>query len=228
MINKILPKISDQVDFSEKTQSVSYVNIYNYKILRNFPEVVNKIDRFTLDGIMLSLFLRIMKSKKIARKSPDFSSYFTELFSYLNDHKRSVFFLGGNTLQIQEFVHRIESRYPDIRISGYQNGFDYTENDIFRTLISEQVETIIVGMGTPKQELFVSKLRDIGFKGSAYTCGAFFGQTVSTKTDYYPHWINTLNLRWAFRMYKEPKLIKRYFVQYPIGLAYLIKDNFKN
>lgn len=226
MINSVIHKVADQIDFTNKTQSVSYLNIYNYKILRNFPQVVGNIDYFTFDGIMLVLFARLIKGIKINRQSPDFSSYFLELFSFLNTQKKSVYLLGGSFSEIREFTRRIKIQYPDIIISGYHNGFDYKEEEIINTLISGQVDTVIVGMGTPKQELFVSKLKELGFKGSSYTCGAFFGQTVSSENDYYPKLMNDLHLRWAFRIYKEPKLIKRYFIQYPIGLAYLLKDNF--
>lgn len=228
MINNVVHKIVDHVDFKIKCQNVSYLNIYNYKLLRKLPHATSKIDFFTSDGIMLCIVIFLIKGKKIARKSPDFSSYFSDLFSFLNVNKRKVFFLGGKSSDIEKFVIRIKHKYPCINICGYQDGFNFEENQVIEEIQSKQVDTVIVGMGSPKQELFITNLRENGYNGSCYTCGALFGQTVSNEGDfYYPKFVNRCHFRWAFRIYKEPKLITRYLIQYPIGLIYLLIDNFR-
>ena len=78
-------------------------------------------------------------------------------------------------------------------------------------------------MGTPKQEEFLLDLSQAGWKGTGYTCGGFLHQTAQN-IKYYPKWIDLFNLRAIYRIYDEPRLIKRYMLEYPIALIYILSD----
>lgn len=227
MINDVLSKITDKIDYHNDSQIIGYLNIYNYQILRQHFEHIKSIDFFTLDGIMLSVFLRVFTGKKINRKSPDFSSYFDPMFSFFDQNRKKVFFLGSSQIDIEKFVGIIEVKYPKINVVGFRSGFDIDEDWIFNELRLKEVDSLIVGMGTPKQELFMINARMAGFKGSCFACGAFFSQTAEKGVKYYPSLLSKLHLRWVYRIYLEPKLFNRYFIYYPIGLFYLIKDRLK-
>ena len=77
-------------------------------------------------------------------------------------------------------------------------------------------EVILIGMGAPQQDFMIEEIIKSGWRGLIFSCGGYFHQVAdSNKTNYYPHFINKLNLRWAFRIIKEPKkMIKRYFYDY--------------
>jgi len=225
MINNVLNNISDTIDFENKTQTVGYLNIYNYQILRQIPDIVKQINYFTLDGIMLVLFLKLFTKKKVTRQSPDFSSYFKELFSFLNVNKKKVFFVGASNEEIKKFAQIIGLNYPIIEIVGYQSGYDLNIQTVIKQIIEKNTDTLIVGMGTPSQEEFMVKSKLCGYNGSSFVCGAFFSQTASNNgTTYYPDIVSKLHLRWVYRIYKEPKLFKRFLIDYPIGLFYITKD----
>ncbi|MFC4221695.1 WecB/TagA/CpsF family glycosyltransferase [Flagellimonas marina] len=226
MINQISQKITDNIQFERGSQIVSYVNIYNYQVLRKTPKIAEKIDFFTLDGIMLLLFIRIFVGKKYKRKAPDFSSYFTEFFGYLEKANRKVVFIGGSENDMSSFVKTVKENYPEMNIVDTYNGFDLIEEQVIKALISKEVDCAIVGMGTPKQENFIVKALEKGYKGSSFCCGAFISQTANKGKDYFPRIINRLHLRWAYRIYKEPKLFKRYSINYPIGLLLLLFDRY--
>jgi N-acetylglucosaminyldiphosphoundecaprenol N-acetyl-beta-D-mannosaminyltransferase len=82
---------------------------------------------------------------------------------------------------------------------------------------------VIVGMGAVLQEKFLLTLRSLNWQGAGYTCGGFFHQTADTIT-YYPKIIDQLQLRWAYRIFKEPKLFLRYSIQYPKFIFILLFD----
>lgn len=226
MINKVLCKIVDKIDFENQSQTVSYLNIYNYQILRSKSHLIREINFFTLDGIMLVFFLRLLTSKKLIRQSPDFSSYFKDLFAYLDVNKKRVFFIGASENDLLKFVNIIKTKYPNIEISGFLSGYNLRSNIAQDQIISNKVDTLIVGMGTPNQEEFITKVKLAGYKGSSFACGAFFSQTANNGLQYYPSWISKIHLRWIYRIYKEPKLVKRYLIDYPIGLYFLLSDRF--
>ena len=227
MINYVISKITDHINFDNSNQTVSYLNIYNYKILRNNREVLKEIDHFTLDGIMLILFIRLFFGKKIKRKAPDFSSYFKEMFAHSEINGKKIVFIGGSESDIENFVKIVKENYPEMLIAGYNSGFNVDQERLIKKIIAQKIDIVIVGMGTPLQELFMIKMKYLGFKGSCFTCGAFISQTAIGGKNYFPNIIDKLHLRWAYRIYKEPKLIKRYLVDYPVGLKYLILDKYK-
>lgn len=227
MINKIFRKITDRIDFNNSSQTIFYVNVYSYKILRKYPKIVNSADYFTLDGIILVLFIRFFYDKKIKRMSPDFSSYIKGLFNFLNDKKKKVSFIGGSKQDLKIFCEIIRGNYPSIQITACNDGYDLDEEEAINTIIANKIDFVFVGMGTPKQELFIIKMRERGYKGSCVACGAFLGQTAAKGVQYYPNIIDKLELRWLYRIYKEPKLIKRYFIYYPVAMIYLIVDRLK-
>ena len=81
-------------------------------------------------------------------------------------------------------------------------------------------------MGTPLQEKFLIDLKKNGWSGIGFTCGGFLHQT-SNNIIYYPNWIDKFSLRAFYRMYDEPKLIKRYFLIYPLAILLFLYDLFK-
>ncbi|MEJ0063686.1 MAG: WecB/TagA/CpsF family glycosyltransferase [Alphaproteobacteria bacterium] len=71
-------------------------------------------------------------------------------------------------------------------------------------IMNQSPDAVIVAMGAPRQEMLLLALRDAGYKGVAITCGGFLNQYLE-KESYYPKWIDKLNLRFAYRLYKEPR-----------------------
>ena len=47
-------------------------------------------------------------------------------------------------------------------------------------------------------------------EGIGFTCGGFIHQTANNEIEYYPLWIDRMNLRFVYRMYKEKHTRKRY------------------
>src|SRR5690606_4597421 len=104
--------------------------------------------------------------------------------------------------------------YPDLKILGSRSGYfsdDQEKNDFLMHLAAVDPDIVVVGMGTPFQEEFLVKLTQLRWSGMGFTCGGFFHQTAKKGSSYYPRWVDKLQLRWLYRIWDEPKLIKRYF-----------------
>ncbi len=48
------------------------------------------------------------------------------------------------------------------------------------------------------------------FQGIGFTCGGFVHQTAMNRMHYYPNWVDKMNLRFVYRMYKEKHTRTRY------------------
>ena len=226
MINQIIDRITDEINSDGSPLSVTYLNIYNYSLLRSNRKTLLTFDKITLDGILLVLFIRLLYRKKFRRVSPDFSSYFKPLFEELNRDGRKVAFIGASDNEIKSFVKIIGEKYSDLCIDFFQNGYNVQADSIADQLKHDNTEFLFVGMGTPKQEQLIDQIISRGYTGWCFCCGAFISQTAKGGENYYPNWINTLHLRWLYRIFQEPKLIRRYALDYPVGILLLLKDRF--
>ena len=229
MIHHIFNKLTSNFNYFEENSIISYVNVYNYIELRKSSKRVESIDKFTLDGILLVILIRILFNKKFKRLSPDFSSYFGEVFRLCEEKNKKVYFIGASKNEIKKFVKNIMLKHPNLKTVGYSDGF--FQEDAIPSLINEistlATDLVFVGLGTPKQEDFAEKLKESKFKGTIYTCGAFISQTSNHGVDYYPKIINSLEIRWLYRLIKEEGLFKRYFIQYPFSILLILKDYLK-
>ena len=130
-----------------------------------------------------------------------------------NDYK--LFFIGTKPKIIDISIKKIKSKYKNLKIIGYRDGYiDIAERKkILVNIKNLNPDIVICGMGTPLQEQFLLDLKSIGWDGIGFTCGGFLHQTAK-KLEYYPKYIDKYNLRWLYRIFDEPKLIKRYTVDY--------------
>ena len=81
-------------------------------------------------------------------------------------------------------------------------------------------------MGAPRQEQFLINLKNAGWTGIGFTCGGFFDQIVD-RVDYYPGWVDKMNLRFLYRLLKEPRrLWRRYLIDYQVFMKRFLKEYF--
>ena len=221
-------KFSSKIDFSEKGKLVSYLNIYNYLLLRKKVEVLRKTDYFTFDGFLFQYLFFLLTGKFHKRMAPDFGSYLSEMFVFLNNKKESVYFLGAKNEELYQFVSVIQNDYPNIVIKGVHHGYFTIEDEpeILNNIKRLSPNKVFLGLGSPKQEEFSLKIKSMCHDSMIFNCGAFISQTANNGKEYYPKFINQLNLRWIYRIYKEKGLLRRYAVDYPKGIVYIVKDRF--
>lgn len=211
---------------------ITFLNPYSYLFYRKNKELFSYFDSIGLDGELLVLMLNVFVLKKKSRAnrlSFDMTSFAPILFNKCILEKKSVYFIGSSEENIQRFINEITKNYPQLNIAGYRNGYfsNTTEReDSMDIIISLNPHYAVIGMGSPYQERYLVDLKLAGFSGVGYSCGGFIHQTAK-KLDYYPKFYDKYNLRWMFRIYDEPKLLKRYFFYYPLSLCLFIFDFLK-
>jgi len=214
----ILTKVRETTLSSDKSSKlVTFINPYSYLQARKDIALFSAFDEVNIDGILLVKFLRFFGIVKVKRKSFDMTSLAGSVFSCVEEHRQRIFFIGAKKGVIDKSISVIQQTYLSIDVCGYRDGYFDSEKERDDTLamIKELNPDIVVcGMGTGKQEAFLFDLREKGWKGTGYTCGGFLHQSSSGTLHYYPDWINKYNLRSLYRIYREPKLFKRYTIDY--------------
>lgn len=146
------------------------------------------------------------------------------------------FFLGGKPGIAESLIERMVVKYPGISIAGFHS-------PPFRTLTEEEDELICakiraskadlvwVGLGTPKQEIWMLEHRGL--------CGGAIMLSVGAAFDFHagsvsraPKWMQYNGLEWIFRLVQEPKrLWRRYLVLAPtfviLALLELVRYHYK-
>ena len=221
----LIEEKNELADICESDFSCTYLNPYSYLVARRDLTLFQHIDFLCIDGIALVMLLKLIGIRR-TRLSFDMTSVAPSLFDFCINNNKSIFLIGSRHNVVANTVEVFSDSYPNLNIVGFQSGYIQTqaeEDEIQSKILSLQPDYVVCGMGTPKQESFLVNLKAKGYQGGGFTCGDFINQT-SKKVTYYPPKIDKLNLRFLYRMYDRPKLIKRYLIDYPTFLFVFFYD----
>ncbi|MDW2318790.1 WecB/TagA/CpsF family glycosyltransferase [Vibrio sp. 1159] len=205
---------------NHKTNSikVTFVNPFSYNLVEQRSEYKDVFDGVYVDGASLVKIFNLMHGANISRYSFDFSSIASDVLEFAVENSKKVAFIGGKQEEISLAVENIKLQYSGIDIVFYRNGYFNTDQELVECLKSLEelkVDLIIVGMGTPYQEDFISKIDShLEQNFIAFTCGGFLSQT-AVKGDYYHRWVKKLGLRWLQRAVSNQHVRKRLVSDYP-------------
>lgn len=211
---------------SDALKITTFLNPFSYVLARKNNSQL-KAFNIKIDGGILVLILNLF-GFNCKRKSFDMTSLAPEVFNYAINNNKSIYFIGTKPKVIDLAIKNIQGQFPELNICGYSDGYIDQEQRIgvFNSINSLKADFVICGMGTPLQEQFLIDLQQSGWDGKGYTCGGFLHQTANG-IQYYPSWVNTLGLRAFYRMYDEPKLVWRYFIDYPQAIIIILYDLIK-
>jgi N-acetylglucosaminyldiphosphoundecaprenol N-acetyl-beta-D-mannosaminyltransferase len=216
----------DTAEFMD-ARVVTFLNPYSFLKIAESGIDLKYFDKICIDGIALKIYLKLVyRNLEIQRLSFDFTSVAQLIFKRAVDNSERGFILGSDQNSNDEFLKRISDMFPGINIDGRSGYFENSKesSDYLRSLAASDYEFIVVGMGAVKQETTINTLVDCGYKGRIYTCGGFIHQTAMGGGHYYPSWVDSCNLRFAYRMLKEPSTIRRYLIDYPKAFFLLTRN----
>lgn len=200
----------------ERGKMYSYVNPVSYLDALKHKDVYGTMDGLFVDGSLMTAAIHICYGKHITRRSPDMVGFLPEVFEYVNNQNKSICVVGSSQQQMELAVKKFSSWYPNVVWKNCRNGYFSGEQEMedYAAVISEeQPDYLICGMGSVIQERFLLMCKEAGFSGVGFSCGGFIRQIAENPKDtYYPAWINRMNLRFLYRMYKEPHTRKRYAI----------------
>ncbi len=200
----------------QKRSFFSYINPVSYLDAQRNIIVYTSMDGLFVDGSLMAAAVHLCYGKAIRRRSPDMVGFIPLIFKYANDNRKSICVVGSSQQQMETAVNKFSEWYPDVIWVKCRNGFFEGEQEMgeyANVIAKEQPDFLICGMGSVKQEKFLLMCKESGFEGVGFCCGGFIRQIAEHSNEkYYPDWINKMNLRFLYRMYKEPHTRKRYAI----------------
>ena len=184
-----------------------------------FYSVYKNADWIFCDSRLIYIFSKFLGNpiKELITGSDLFPDYCKQIASKKENNKK-IFILGGTTSNILESsVNELNSYSTvDYIVDSYSPEFGFEDNPLIIDLIIKKIRNsnanvLAVGLGAPKQELLINKIREeIPRVKLFFAIGATI-DFISGDLKRAPLWVQKLSLEWLYRMLKDPKrLVKRY------------------
>lgn len=141
----------------------------------------------------------------------------------------SHFLLGGSEELLEDLQKILRAKFPRLEIAGaYSPPFGAWPADedarIIGKIAASGAAFVWVGLGCPKQELWIARHKEKLPPAVYAGIGAAFAFHAG-RVRQAPAWMQNLGLEWLFRLLAEPRrLWRRYVVFNTLFLFYLAKD----
>lgn len=174
-------------------------------------KIVRQADLVIPDGSGIILYLLLQG--KHARRCPGIElaeSLLHQSAAGARQEENSVFFYGGVPGVAAEAAAMWQRQLPDLAIAGTEHGYlSPTEEQKLRlTLQQQQPRLIYVGLGVPRQEIWIAKHRYLCPQGIWIGVGGSLDIWAGRKQRA-PIWLRNNHLEWVYRLYTEPSRWRR-------------------
>ncbi len=193
-----------------------------------FREIYEGADLVLTDGKPLIWMSRLM-GMPIKEKISG-SDYFPEVCKMAAKEGFSIFLLGAAEGVAKRAAINLMKKYKNLKIAGvYSPSYSFEDNaeeicDIIGKINRTKPDILCIGLGTPKQEKFYYRYKDLLNVPLTLHIGATidFEAGVVKRA---PKWVSYVGLEWFYRLMKEPRrLYRRYLLDdveiFPIFLKY--------
>lgn len=162
--------------------------------------------------ITLKIFFRKFMNGFVKLVSTDINE---DILKKCNESNAKIFLLGDTKKVLEKFKLNAEKKYSSLKVVGYSNGYNFDNDELIKRINDSEANVLFVGMGVPKQELWVNENYNKLNVNVIVTVGAFFS-FISGEQKRAPELIRLLHFEWLYRLIKEPgRLWKRYFYEFP-------------
>jgi len=204
--------------YRRHTERIAFINAHNYNQAhhcRAYVDALNQFQHIFYDGVGMQLAIRIHRLSGIANISG------TDLIPAILAHSRSplrVFLLGGAAQDLAALARGFQDRYPRCHLVGCQHGFFDDDRAVIDQINASGAELLLVGMGTPRQEIWLERHREALNPGLSAAVGGLFGYW-SGRLSRAPRWLRGLGLEWSYILAQQPEKWRRYLVGNPAFVA---------
>jgi N-acetylglucosaminyldiphosphoundecaprenol N-acetyl-beta-D-mannosaminyltransferase len=174
---------------------------------RNTPlaQIIQGAELVIPDGAGVVLYLQWLLWQKVQR-CPGIELAETLLQEIGQMHTGTkIFFYGGAPGVAAKASEYWLAQRPDLNVAGTHSGFHSPEEEekLRQTLTQIQPQVVFVGLGVPRQELWIAQNRHLCPQAVWVGVGGSLDIWSGSKTRA-PAWLGNNNLEWLYRLYQEP------------------------
>jgi N-acetylglucosaminyldiphosphoundecaprenol N-acetyl-beta-D-mannosaminyltransferase len=204
---------------------IAYVNAHCMNVAlkdQEYKDILNGTQIVYCDGFGILMGAKIFGHKFPQRMTG--ADWMNDLISYCEKASYSLYFLGGEEGVAETAAHRLKTLFPKTCITGTHHGY-FDKGDSRRVLEDinrRNPDILLIGLGSPLQEKWLSRHRDLIDAPVCWVVGAAF-DFVSGKVRRGPKWMTANGMEWLFRLFIEPgRLWYRYLIGNPLFIYHVV------
>ncbi len=171
-----------------------------------FRESILRAEYRIADGKGIILASKIL-GKRVQHRIPGVELV-EALFRESQQKHWSFYFLGSREEVIAVLAKTIQYRFPGLRIAGFHHGYFQESSKILEDINRHHSDVLLVGLGSPRQELWIDEHRTLLQASILIGVGGSF-DVLSGNKRRAPRIFRRLGLEWVYRIFSEPRRLKR-------------------
>ena len=196
-------------------------NLHSLFLIQRDPDVRAFFDRAHLtevDSVPLIFWTRLIGGRGRRFHRCTYLDWRDAFWAEAVANRWRVFFLGGAPGVGEAARQRILTDWPDAQLSTHQGYFNVdpasAENRaVLQAIERYQPDVLLVGMGMPRQEIWLIRNYEALPICAMFTVGGAFDYEGGVQIPC-PRWIGQLGMEWLFRLCMDPRrLFRRYCIE---------------
>ena len=175
-----------------------------------------RADLIEIDSTPLIAWARLLGYKVTTAHRSTYLDFRETFWDLVLKNGWRVYHVGGLPEHAELSRQAIVARYPDVQLYTHSGYFDIVgaENDALLADLNEKApHVVLIGMGMPRQEVWIERNYDRMPKSVILPVGGAFDYEAGV-TYTPPRWTGRVGVEWLVRFIHEPsRLFDRYFVE---------------
>jgi len=214
-----------------QSRTITYINAHCLNLAcknDRYRTVINQSDLVYPDGISVvwaSKFLGGCQLEKVTGRE-----WIYDLCELATEFNLKIYILAGAPGIAIQARDNLVHNWTDLQIVGTSDGYflEKSNEQILQEINSTNPHILLIGMGSPQQEFWLSENRNLINVPICWSVGALFDYVAGIEPSV-PSWMNSLGLEWMWRLLIDPKgKWKRYILGNPIFVLRVIQQKIFN
>ncbi len=188
----------------------------------DFAKIINSAELVIPDGIGVEIGLKILGHNVRRIAGIEFSHRMIEECA---KNSQSVALVGAKPQIVEKAKENLEKEISGLYITYAHNGYFSDDELIINELKIRQPRLVLCALGSPKQEEFIIKAKQVLPNSLFVGVGGSF-DVWSGVVERAPEIYQKLGLEWLYRTVKEPKRFKRIFPTLPLFVLKVLREKF--
>lgn len=188
----------------------------------DFAEIINSAELVIPDGIGVEIGLKILGYNVRRIAGIEFSHRMIEECA---KNSQSVALVGAKPQIVEKAKENLEKEISGLFVTYAHDGYFSNDEEIINELKIRQPRLVLCALGSPKQEEFIIKAKQVLPNALFVGVGGSF-DVWSGVVERAPEIYQKLGLEWLYRTVKEPKRFKRIFPTLPLFVLKVLREKF--
>lgn len=187
---------------------------------KHLAEIINNAELVVPDGIGVEIGLKILGHKVRRIAGIELGRRLVDEFAKAG---KRIAMVGAKPEIIQKASENLKNEVQNLNLVYIQDGYFKDDERVLNELRNSAPDLVLVALGSPKQEEFISKAKTLLPQALMIGLGGSF-DVWSGVIERAPEFYQKAGLEWLYRTVKEPKRFKRIFPTLPLFMLSVLKE----